>query len=122
MTDARAGSTDVSVTALVTVRALAIVPFVLVTPEGPIAEIDSCGENVGSFSYWFNFASKLAPLAHIQITNTGSSAVPVMVDVAVRYSPAINMRRWKSIPTISHKYFTTSVTPFLQALDQELFS
>lgn len=78
MMDDKAGSTGVSVTALGTVPVLAEDPVVPLTPMVPVAEIDSCGENVGSFSYRFNFASKLAPLAHIQITSTGSLAVSVV--------------------------------------------
>lgn len=91
MMDARTGSTGVSVMALVTASALAIVPFNILTPVGPVAEIDSCGENFGSFSYWFKFASKFAPLAHIQMTNTGSSAVSAVGDVVVRYPPVMNV-------------------------------
>lgn len=122
MMEARAGLTGVSVTTPATTPALANVPSVLLNPLGPMAEIDSCGENVGSSSCWFNFASKFAPLAHIQITKTGSRAVSVVGDVVVRYPSVIHLRRWSSIHTVSYKDLTTSITPLLQALCHELCS
>ena len=35
--------------------------------------------NLGSFSYWFNLDSNLAPLAHMKITRTGFDDVPAKV-------------------------------------------
>lgn len=46
-------------------------------PFTPASASDNCGENLGSFSYWFSFVSKSAPLAHMKITRTGFMDAPV---------------------------------------------
>ena len=51
----------------------------LATPAVPLFRIatdnESCGENVGSFSYLFSFSSNTSPLAHMNMTRVGSSEV-----------------------------------------------